>query len=321
MAQAKGARLGAIERIGALFASQHKLTPPVPIEEILRQRAVIEYAHDLPCEGVVLRRDGTAKVIIRGGTHPHRKRFTCGHELGHLIIPWHPDDNYCSSEDDTYSWQKESRLKTFEREADAFSANVLVPRTWLRSASTGKLADDIAAVQDHAQISVDAAARAVVDCLPGAAVLWFLDSRGGKPRPNYQSRQVYISISWDFKQFKDSLGRYAKRIVEFEVRGRRLAVAEFPYCSPELYRTNSDAKWLLAEALMIVKKPDLIHRINGIVSSANVACADRALESLYQALWQRFAQQDWASALILETRFCEFLYAKSVALAARKRRA
>lgn len=319
MAQADRPSLNSVERIGALFVAKYTLVPPVPIEDILRKHAQIEYASDLPCEAVVLRNTGP-RVILRGGVHPHRERFTCGHELGHLRIPWHPDDNFCSSVDDDARWRKENRLRAIEREADSFSANVLVPRVWFRNVSTGKLVEDIRAVQDKAAISIDAAARAVVDCLRLPAVLWFLDSRDGKPRPNYHSSKMYLDLDWDFQRVKSTLDRTATRVSEFEIRGRRLAVAEFPLCVPPAEATTRKASEILQATLDDLHQPALIHRVTGTVSAANMACAERAEGPLLQALWQRFLIHEWSSRLVKEPRFREFLYAQAAELARRRAR-
>jgi hypothetical protein len=72
--------------------------------------------------------DGPKGIIaVNSGIREHtRKRFTIGHEIGHYLIPHHRAlKNVCRSED-IERWH--SSVASAEREANQFSAELLLPR-------------------------------------------------------------------------------------------------------------------------------------------------------------------------------------------------
>ena len=72
----------------ASFSKLHGLTPPVDIEEILREFADIE-EDNIPhgCDGLLIRRTGRRPlVLVSRGQIEVRRRFTLAHELGHFKL-------------------------------------------------------------------------------------------------------------------------------------------------------------------------------------------------------------------------------------------
>lgn len=120
-AEAEAARLRAEYTDGAL---------PVPIETIAERLGVtlVVEALDRNVSGLLFRQ-GTDRAIGVNATHPMvRQRFTVAHELGHLCL--HPgkelilDHVRVNLRDDTSS----SGTDRQEREANAFAAELLMPR-------------------------------------------------------------------------------------------------------------------------------------------------------------------------------------------------
>jgi hypothetical protein len=118
-------------RFARLFAQRHSLQPPVPVDEVLRLFADVEY-DVLPGSGeaVVLRRTGRkTRVIISTGIAANRRRFTVAHELGHIVLPWqvgsafcHPQVTYVAGDD----FHNE-----IEAQANRFATELLIPESWL----------------------------------------------------------------------------------------------------------------------------------------------------------------------------------------------
>src|SRR5690242_18773330 len=80
------------------------------------------------CEGLLVRIKGTARgaIAVRASIRENsRKLFTIAHELGHLLLPGHDDLGVCAPEA-IENWSSDLRAK--EREANAFAAELLMPR-------------------------------------------------------------------------------------------------------------------------------------------------------------------------------------------------
>jgi Zn-dependent peptidase ImmA (M78 family) len=112
---ASAAAAAALARIRG--AAEH-LSVPVPIDRIagaLGYRIILLY--DVPEEisGLVSARDRL--IGVNGCHHPHRRRFTVGHELGHVLLG-HPPESRCSHE----------RIRMYDLEADRCASDLLIPR-------------------------------------------------------------------------------------------------------------------------------------------------------------------------------------------------
>lgn len=113
--------------------------PPIDPEEIAEKMGVdVVYAkfrppHDEEISGYI-EFDPEPRIIVNSKIHPNRKTFTIAHELAHYIM----HDKYARSGDyrvlprrNEYNGSKPDE----EREADAFAANLLVPRPYLNKYS------------------------------------------------------------------------------------------------------------------------------------------------------------------------------------------
>lgn len=124
------------------------LSPPIPIYDIaldvgivaIEEVAVTGFAGALVTRGD----EQTGVILVTKGVMPERTRFTVGHELGHFLVHWHhmPEGGFqCTAQDMRTPMEKglSARL-ALEGEANAFSAEILMPKT-LFSAALKKMAD------------------------------------------------------------------------------------------------------------------------------------------------------------------------------------
>jgi Zn-dependent peptidase ImmA (M78 family) len=100
------------------------ITPPVPVIEIAHWTGFeIMFLEGLDAKHSAIV-DLESKIIgINQDHHVHRQRFSIGHELGHLYLQ-HPPEDDC----------EEDETGVYDKEADEFSAELLVPLSLLNKA-------------------------------------------------------------------------------------------------------------------------------------------------------------------------------------------
>ena len=92
----------------------------VPIDvdhlaSLLGYQIVLLQSVDDACSAIVSTKD---KLIgINAGHHRHRRRFSVGHEIGHILLK-HPPESRCTSRE----------IALFNIEADECAAEILMPR-------------------------------------------------------------------------------------------------------------------------------------------------------------------------------------------------
>lgn len=113
--------------------------PPVPVERIIKARNIIlQYAplaEDI--SGMAYIRDGVGIIGVNALHHPNRQRFSAAHELAHHELhadvikrAVHLDKNFNVLFRDELSSQG---VDPFEREANAFASEFLMPSDFLAS--------------------------------------------------------------------------------------------------------------------------------------------------------------------------------------------
>lgn len=150
------------------FVERHDLVPPVPILELLQERAEVieEIWPGDSVDALMLRRDGLpAQVFYK--RHDHRglrDRFTLGHELGHLVLPWQLGNASCFAGDNGF----DSILSGDEVEADVFASCLLAPDRWLRQLAEkhGDNMSELLVAATQAEISATATLLALRRALP-----------------------------------------------------------------------------------------------------------------------------------------------------------
>jgi hypothetical protein len=114
------------QRVARRLVDRLGLEPPVDVRSVIGRYAEVE-EDNIPghCDAVVVGL-GTLprpRVVVDRGQAPRRKRFSLGHELGHILIPGHIGFEVCLTEEFFV-------FSPYEREAHAFASEILVPGRW-----------------------------------------------------------------------------------------------------------------------------------------------------------------------------------------------
>jgi Zn-dependent peptidase ImmA (M78 family) len=109
------------EALSEYSRGRASLKPPIKIESVAESLGFqVVPLHTVGDEfsGMVSTRQ---KLIgVNGRHHRHRRRFTIGHELAHILLK-HPPESHCSSKE----------IALYNAEADACAAELLIPSALL----------------------------------------------------------------------------------------------------------------------------------------------------------------------------------------------
>ena len=128
-----------------LVAQYEVKTAPVPVERIARAQGVkIQYSpFDDELSGMAFIKDGVPIIGINSLHHPNRQRFTIAHELAHVEL--HRDQLEGTVHVDKGSLRRDmlsaAGTDSTEMEANAFAAELLMPRALLEAALDGRILD------------------------------------------------------------------------------------------------------------------------------------------------------------------------------------
>ncbi|MGO9603122.1 MAG: ImmA/IrrE family metallo-endopeptidase [Candidatus Binataceae bacterium] len=111
--------------------------PPVDVLLIAKEKGIRVEMTDFgaDCSGVLVRKDGRAVIGVNWTDPPVRQRFTIAHELAHYDL--HGGDTYVDRGQYIVQFRDSSSgsgSKIEEREANQFSAALLMPSSWIREA-------------------------------------------------------------------------------------------------------------------------------------------------------------------------------------------
>ena len=123
----------------ALLEAASIISPPVPVEDLVRDCGVRVLAWDLEdIDGLVIELDTGAVIWVNKEQARTRQRFTLAHELGHHLLrhadTFHLDlggdlaPNATGGGHPTYDWRA-------ERSANEFAASLLMPASMVRRAA------------------------------------------------------------------------------------------------------------------------------------------------------------------------------------------
>lgn len=149
----------------------------IDLRALAQQRDVEVYeAPAESFEGAAMVVDGLQAVFVNEQQIPQRYRFTFGHELGHLFLPWHRRllTEGRQLVDRSVNW--EGPAEGLEREANAFSAELLSPAHLVRRHVSNGAMDlsKALAVAEHFEMSLTSSALRVAQVAAGpVAVLLF----------------------------------------------------------------------------------------------------------------------------------------------------
>jgi Zn-dependent peptidase ImmA (M78 family) len=109
------------ETLQQFAANRGPLKPPIKIESVaewLGFQVILLYSVGEEFSGLVSTRQ---KLIgVNGKHHRHRRRFTIGHELAHILLK-HPPESHCTPKE----------IALYNSEADECAAELLMPSSLL----------------------------------------------------------------------------------------------------------------------------------------------------------------------------------------------
>lgn len=159
--------------VARILKAEPKLKYPVPIEDLAKQLGITEIG-ELETdgfEGCLYALDNKTKgfILVNKASKGGRRRFTIGHELGHLCIPNHKpvkdNDRFLCSREDMRLWSaaEQDTYARMEVEANKFSALLLMPPPLLKP-YLARLGDPdlehVLRIHQDFEVSKDSAARA-----------------------------------------------------------------------------------------------------------------------------------------------------------------
>lgn len=119
----------------AVVAQLGDVQPPIDIEAVAYGCGVTEIAA-LQTDGfegalITTAEKAEAVILINSASGSGRRRFTIGHELGHLLNPWHlppPGGFQCTKSDLAADGPARDGRPEWEVQANLFSSRVLMPK-------------------------------------------------------------------------------------------------------------------------------------------------------------------------------------------------
>lgn len=143
-----------------------KLGPPtIPIDttEVAKRLGIVVHALPLDDElsGMAFCEGGQRIIIVNATHHLHRRRFTAAHEIAHHVLEHIGDDVHV----DTSVFHRNARSRTGEDskevQANAFAAELLMPRSILKSFGRIDVLDDLAISRLAKEFKVSHSAMAI----------------------------------------------------------------------------------------------------------------------------------------------------------------
>lgn len=308
----------AARRAAETLVERLDLSPPVDIEALLSDRAVVQRVSwpfgDV--DAVVHGLGGSFKpsVFYRATDNPLRERFTLAHELGHVLLPWHLPSANCVSGTGS---MEDVELFGQEQEADIFASCILLPDRWLLSLVRESRDDGTSLLRavESAQVTTVAALIALRRVLLAG---WAFSAYGGN--------QVVASMGTvlpdsaldgpDLNGLKKESKAWGTAILNGHSLAwfRMMANDDMPDPAVD---SRSDRE-LLTEAIAL-REPDQEERerleqvCNGIVGGSLRVAARRPAEETFNVLRYKFEQSPNRN-LLDEPEFTTWLARKATAI-------
>jgi Zn-dependent peptidase ImmA (M78 family) len=306
------------EKIACRFSKQRKLQPPVDTESLVREFAILE-EDSLPEGYDAVYLDKSAKhpkprVIITNNISKTRRVFTLGHELGHILIPWHIGTHFCRV--GAEAQLVDHLVREVESQANRFAAELLMPTAWvedhLRSAKTIK---ELVRAIKEASVSYLAASFRLQRILPEGYVFVETDPNGKVLRAQKTGgTKVNLPSENDILD-KDCLDDLAEDFAEFDLGNSTIfwwRLAD-KLKAPGTNTVEKNASDLLKQILQEVIRDEnlratFVMRINGVIGAANGSYKrDEQKGDLFTIMKQRFAYKDDFEKIASHPSFDTFL--------------
>ena len=305
------------EKIARRFSEKRGLKPPVDVESLVREFAVLEEDF-LPSDYDAVFLDKSAKhprprVIVTAGQPATRRAFTLAHELGHIVIPWHNGTHFCRV--DSAARLTDGIMREVESQANRFAAELLMPSAWVVGliGSVGGLKNLMEAVK-QANVSYHAASIRLIQLLPVGFAFVEVDSKNCVVR-TASSPETWIRLPDEGSQFKKSqLDLMAADSAIFRSGASNIHWWRFlnKITPPAISSSSETASELIKRIAKEVFHDDVVGKkavmtVNGIIGSANGTNLRKGGSDLFTLLKQRFLGRDEIAPLVTHKLFDEFL--------------
>jgi hypothetical protein len=265
-------------RCAATLVDRLNISPPVDVDILADHFCDVTYdSWPFACDAIVIGLDNDRpKVFMRkNGVGRRRRRFTLGHELGHVILPWHIGIPACvplavgfntgpvgpAAAGDVFSPE---RISEQEGEANLFAGELLVPRRFLESLCGEEVADVVTEL-NRTDVSATAGILALArNLLPG---FYFLIDEGEQGYRDIRSSGTRLPAISSSESREAQLRNASHGFGEVVLSDRR--VLWFQLSSPTNFTLPRDERTttqILRDSLAHAEgDSDLFMRINGIV--------------------------------------------------------
>lgn len=281
-----------------------ELAVPVDVFELAQKFAKVEF-HNIPfnidgaCIGLK-----TAKpiIVINRERSFARTRFTAAHELGHVLLPTHFGDIL---EEQIY---EDHNRSNFEREANQFAAELLLPTIWVQNLITQNLnqqpLDILKLITKQAIVSEDTALIKYIECAEKGIIYALCDNqnsviRSGRsnntfalqPYPNShvkEDKTYPLQIGFWEKERQDGNILKIWKVETSATPAPVLDLVEWRIVLSEILTeiTNSKEEFLSAQ-----------RSINAVVGAAFNDCKRCSASELNAAIIQRFHKREISDKL------------------------
>lgn len=345
MAQEDEPHLDPDAEYAAAFSAKHGLTPPIDVEEILREFADID-EDSIPhgCDGLLIRRPNSRPlVLVSRGQLETRRRFTLAHELGHLVLPWQIGTFLCDKiesasqrdkEEDDEDGSHEWTAYGLESSANTFASELLLPSRWLndkfRSSGQTPLEKLFDAAED-ANASILASLRAMckVRCISARFLVT-------GPFDNIEQQYATKISRVQYVQSLSRLDEYerAGAMVERMPYARGKQIVCISYLPEAGYAQEAQRRYPGVHStdilIAIIKdtRPGigqaelqrLMQSANGVIGSANLPKVHLTVGELVTAFRIRFVDRPHLEGITSHIDFLPFLTRKGEEVLAKRKR-
>jgi Zn-dependent peptidase ImmA (M78 family) len=138
---------------------------PVPVEALAKQQGIVVRSIPLDDElsGMSFVKDELPVIVVNSAHHPNRQRFTLAHELAHHVL--HKDYLTNNVHVDKAILKRNQRssegVDTKEIEANAFAAEILMPKALLAEFAHIDINDDVELLDVARKFRVSPSAMAI----------------------------------------------------------------------------------------------------------------------------------------------------------------
>jgi len=309
------------QRIADAVLRRGGYSPPVPVDAIAREFAAVEFEF-IPgrCDGLILGLNSHVgeerpTIVVAAQSPFRRQRFTVGHELGHLMLPWHAGTALAC---DTRALL--TPAAAWEQQANLFAAELLLPTAWLREvvARYGGSVRDVIREVEVANASAHASCIALCRVLPAGHVWALLDDDdrvlAWGCSPGSSAEPLAVGAVPDF----DLRSRFANEAALCDFAGRR--VAWWVYTHETVPRPEVLDPAALLDEILAFHIPDSASRRKVRQSMAGIAGAAKSLakdssdeEEVYARLRRAFSRRrdEIPESLLEDARFEAWLAARA----------